>query len=59
MTAWEWIINALLSLIPPVLVGLVFWVAMRSILRADSTERREYAKIEAEERAKAAAASGE
>ena len=52
MTAWEWISNALLSLVPPVLVGLVFWVVMRSILRADSKERKVYAEIEAELRAK-------
>ena len=52
MTAWDWISNALLSLVPPVLVGLVFWVIMRSILRADSKERTVYAEIEAELRAK-------
>ncbi|MFM5968645.1 MAG: hypothetical protein ACKOQ8_06375 [Micrococcales bacterium] len=52
MTAWDWISNALLSLVPPVLVGLVFWVIMRSILRADSKERAVYAEIEAELRAK-------
>jgi GrpB-like predicted nucleotidyltransferase (UPF0157 family) len=52
MTAWDWISNALLSLVPPVLVGLVFWVVMRSILRADSKERSVYAEIEAELRAK-------
>lgn len=48
--------NTLLGFIPPVLVGGVFWIIMRSILKADSVERREYAKIEAEERAKAAIA---
>jgi hypothetical protein len=32
---------------------------MRAILRADRTERKEYAKIEAEERAKLAAKSAE
>ena len=52
MTAWDWISNALVSLVPPVLVGLVFWVVMRSILRADSKERAVYAEIEAELRAK-------
>ncbi|MDE2592123.1 MAG: hypothetical protein KGL41_04645 [Actinomycetales bacterium] len=57
MTAWDWISNALLSLIPPVLVGLVFWVIMRSILRADSKERAVYAEIEAELRAKREAES--
>ena len=43
------VLNALLSLVPPVLVGLVFWVIMRSIVRIDSKERDTYAKIEAEE----------
>ena len=49
------IIDTLLSLVPPLLVGGVFYVIMRSILRADSKERAEYARIEAEERAKLAA----
>jgi hypothetical protein len=54
MTVWEWLGDAFVSLIPPILVGLVFWVIMRSILRADSNERRAYSQIEAEERAKLA-----
>jgi cytochrome c-type biogenesis protein CcmH/NrfF len=40
------------SLAPTVLVGLMFWLIMRAIVRADRTERRVYAKMEAEERAK-------
>lgn len=40
------------SLAPTVLVGLVFWVVMRAVIRADRTERKVYAKMEAEERAK-------
>jgi len=44
--------NALFSVTPTVLVGLIFWFAFRAILRADRTERDAYAKIEAEERAK-------
>ena len=40
------------SLAPTVLIGLLFWFIMRSIIRADGTERKVYAKIEAEERAK-------
>ena len=43
------------SLAPTVLMGLLFWFVMRSIVRADSTERKVYAEIEAEERAKLAA----
>jgi flagellar biosynthesis/type III secretory pathway M-ring protein FliF/YscJ len=44
--------NAIYSLIPTILLGLVFWLVMRSIIRADRTERKVYAEIEAEERAK-------
>ncbi|WP_167137957.1 MULTISPECIES: hypothetical protein [unclassified Diaminobutyricimonas] len=43
---------ALWSVTPTVLVGLLFWFVMRSVIRADSVERKVYAKIEAEERAK-------
>lgn len=46
------VLEALLSLVPPLLVGGIFWIVMRSIVRADSNERDAYAKIEAEERAK-------
>ena len=46
------LIDALISLIPPALVGVLFWVMLRSILRADQKERDTYAQIEAEERAK-------
>ena len=50
MTSQE-IIDALLSLVPPILVGGIFFVIMRGILRADRTERKVYAEIEAEMRA--------
>jgi hypothetical protein len=43
------------ALAPTICLGLIFWFVMRSILRADRTERKEYARIEAEERAKLAA----
>ena len=52
MTAWEIFVDVALSLVPPILVGGVFYVIMRSILRADSKEREIYSQIEAEERAK-------
>lgn len=52
MTPWEIFVDVSLSLIPPILVGGVFYVIMRSILRADSKEREVYSQIEAEERAK-------
>ncbi|KJC65031.1 hypothetical protein [Agreia bicolorata] len=45
------------ALAPTVLVGLVFWLVMFVILRADKHERRAFSKIEAEERAKLAASN--
>ncbi|MFC5929485.1 hypothetical protein D6T64_19365 [Cryobacterium melibiosiphilum] len=44
--------NAAWSVIPTILLGLTFWYVLRSIIRADRTERKVYAKIEAEERAR-------
>ncbi len=44
--------NAAWSLAPTVLVGLIFWLVMRTIIHADRTERRVYSQIEAEERAR-------
>jgi hypothetical protein len=44
--------NALFSLAPTVLVGVLFWIIMRAIIRADRTERNAYARVEAEERAR-------
>lgn len=44
--------NAIYSVAPTILVGLVFWFIIRAILRADGTERKARARIEAEERAK-------
>lgn len=44
--------NAIFSLTPTILVGAIFWFVMRAIFRADRNERKVYAKIEAEERAK-------
>ncbi|MDO7882659.1 hypothetical protein [Antiquaquibacter soli] len=43
-------LNALYSVAPTILVGLVFWFILRAIIRADRTERDTRAKIEAEER---------
>lgn len=40
------------SLLPTVVISIVFWFVLRSILRFDRTERRAYARIEAEERAR-------
>ncbi|MDR6971682.1 hypothetical protein [Leifsonia shinshuensis] len=40
------------ALAPTVLVGLLFWAIMRAIVRADRNERKAYARLEAEERAR-------
>jgi hypothetical protein len=45
-------VNAIWSVTPTILLGILFWWIIRSILRADRTEREMYAQIEAEERAK-------
>lgn len=44
--------NALFSVIPTILMGLLFWFIMRSILRADRNERAIFAAMEKEERIK-------
>jgi hypothetical protein len=46
-----------MSMIPPILMGLLFYAVMRGIFRADATERKVYGQIEAEERAKRKKAS--
>jgi len=45
------------SVAPTIVVGLIFWFVIRMIVRADRDERRAYARIEVEERAKLAAES--
>lgn len=40
------------TLLPTVVVSGLFFFILRSILRADRTERRVYSRIEAQERAK-------
>jgi hypothetical protein len=52
LTPLEWLGDFGMSIIPPVLMGLLFYVVMRGIFRADATERKVYAQMEAEERAK-------
>ncbi len=44
--------NAVYSLIPTIVLGLIFWLIMRSLLHSDRKERAVAARIEAEERAK-------
>lgn len=46
--------NAIFSVTPTILLGLIFWFAMRAIIRADRSEREAYEKVEAEERARIA-----
>ena len=48
---WSVFWEAILSLVPPLFVGVLFWIMIRSILRADRTERKVYSEIEAELRA--------
>ena len=55
-TVWG---NYIWAVAPTILVGLLFWFAMRAIIRSDRTERKVSARIEAEERAKVAAAKAE
>lgn len=50
----NWWVNALWSVTPTAILGVLFWLIIRSILRADRSERDEFAKIEAQERAKRA-----
>lgn len=45
-------VAALYSIAPTIVLAGVFWWIMRSILRMDRTERRLYARYEAEERAR-------
>ena len=51
--------NAAFSVTPTILVGIIFWIVMRSILRADRTERKVYSDMETEERARRAAKAAE
>ncbi|MBN9605775.1 MAG: hypothetical protein J0G30_04115 [Actinomycetales bacterium] len=44
--------NAIYSVIPTIVLGLLFWFVMRAIIRSDRGERAERARIEAEERAR-------
>jgi len=55
--------NAVYSVTPTILVGLIFWLIIRSILRADRIERKVFADMESQERerrglARAEAAGG-
>jgi flagellar biosynthesis/type III secretory pathway M-ring protein FliF/YscJ len=43
---------AIYAVTPTILLGLVFWFVMRSLIRADKSERKALAKVETEERAR-------
>ncbi len=47
--------NAIFSVTPTIVIGLIFWFAMRAIIRADRAERDTFAQVEAEERSRIAA----
>ena len=51
----EYFWNAVWSVTPTILVGLVFWFILWAVIRADRHERKALAKVEAEERARFAA----
>jgi hypothetical protein len=59
VTPLEWIGDAAWTSIPVVGMSIFVWWLFRSLIRADATERKTYADIEAEERAKLANADGE
>ena len=40
------------TLLPTIVVSAIFFFVLRSVIRADRNERREYARVEAKERAK-------
>ena len=45
-------VAALWALLPTVVLGVFFYFLLRSILRADRNERKAYADVEREERAR-------
>ncbi|MGR6741132.1 MULTISPECIES: hypothetical protein [Microbacterium] len=47
----EYVSAVIWSLLPTLVVSVLFVFVLRGILRMDRTERRAYAKIEAQERA--------
>ena len=58
MTPLEWISSAAWTSIPVIGMSIFVWWLFRSLIRADATERKTYAEIEAEERAKLAKNAG-
>jgi hypothetical protein len=46
--------NAIFSVTPTIVIGLIFWFAMRAIIRSDRSERETFTEVEAQERARIA-----
>ena len=44
--------NAIFSIVPTALFGVLFWFVFRAMIRSDRSERKAHAKVEAEERAR-------
>ena len=42
--------NAIFSVTPTIVVGLIFWFLMRAIIRSDRAERTAFTDIDVEER---------
>ncbi|HWL61131.1 MAG TPA: hypothetical protein VNQ48_09670 [Microbacteriaceae bacterium] len=48
----EYWANFVFSLVPTIVLGLIFWFVLRAVIRSDRREREVAARIDAEERAK-------
>lgn len=44
-------LNAIWSLAPSIGIGVMFWLVIRAVIRADRGERKAYARMEAKMRA--------
>jgi hypothetical protein len=55
MNVDEFWANAFWSLAPSVGIGVMFWLVIRAVIRADRGERKAYARMEAKMRAEFAA----
>jgi len=53
------VLAAIGALVPPVGVGVLFWFVLRSMIRADRSERAAIARLDAEEAAVPLAAGAE
>ena len=53
------VLQALAALVPPIGVGLVFWLVIRSIVQADRRERAAMAALDAQARDAASGVAGQ